>query len=74
MRELKLTVIGNSLGVVLTKDLLVKLRVGKGDKLFAIETTNGVELSPYNPELASQLERAAKIMHEERTVLRKLAE
>jgi putative addiction module antidote len=74
MRELKLTEIGNSLGVVLTKDLLAKLRVGKGDKLFAIETTNGVELSPYNPELANQLERAAKIMHEDRNVLRKLAE
>ncbi len=74
MRELKLTEIGNSLGVVLTKDLLAKLRVGKGDKLFAIETTNGVELSPYNPELANQLERATKIMHEDRNVLRKLAE
>ncbi len=74
MRELKLTEIGNSLGVVLTKDLLAKLRVDKGDKLFAIETTNGVELSPYDPELANQLERAAKIMHEDRNVLRKLAE
>ncbi len=74
MHEIKLTAIGNSLGVVLTKDLLAKLRVGKGDRLFVIETANGVELSPYNPELANQFEQAARIMHEDRNVLRKLAE
>jgi putative addiction module antidote len=74
MRELKLTAIGNSLGVVLTKDLLTKLRVGKGDRLFAIETASGVELTPYSPDFADQLERAAKIMHEDRRILRKLAE
>ena len=52
MREVKLTSIGNSLGVVLTKDILVKLRVGRGDKLFVVETANGVELTPYDAELA----------------------
>ena len=74
MRELRLTTIGNSLGVVLTKDVLAKLKVGKGDRLFAIETLNGIELTAYDAELAHQLERAEVIMREDRDILRKLAE
>jgi putative addiction module antidote len=73
MRELKLTTIGNSLGVVLTKEILTKLKVQEGDRLFVIETANGVELTAYDPELADQLERAAVIMREDRDVLGKLA-
>ena len=46
---LKVTTIGNSTGVILPKDILVRLRVSKGDELFAIETPNGIELThvPY---------------------------
>lgn len=74
MRELKVTSIGNSIGVVLTKDILAKLKVGKGDRLFVIETPNGVELTAYDPELAHQLERGEAFMREHRDVLKKLAE
>ena len=34
--RLKVTTVGNSTGVVLPKDLLAKLRVGKGDSLYAM--------------------------------------
>lgn len=74
MREVKVITVGNSLGVVLPKDILAKLKVGKGDRLFVVETPNGVELTAYDPELAHQLERAEAIMREDRDVLRKLAE
>jgi putative addiction module antidote len=74
MTEVKVTTVGNSTGVVLSKEILAKLRVQKGDKLFVTETPNGIELSSYNPEFAAQMELGEEIMRENRDVLRKLAE
>ena len=73
MQPLKLTTIGNSIGVVLSKELLAKLRSSKGDLLYVTETPNGIELSPYDPEFAQQMELAEEIMREDRDVLKKLA-
>lgn len=70
---LKLTAVGNSVGVILPKELLAKLRVDKGDSLYVVETASGVELSPYEPEFAAQFEAAENIMRENRDVLKKLA-
>jgi putative addiction module antidote len=72
--KLKITTIGNSTGVVLPKEILQKLRVEKGDSLFAVETPNGIELTPYDPEFAAQIEAAERVMREDRDALRKLAE
>ena len=74
MTTLKLTTVGNSTGVVLPKEILQRLRVDRGDMLFVLETPNGIELTPYNPELAAQMEAAERVMREDRDVLRKLAE
>ncbi|MBU3725051.1 MAG: AbrB/MazE/SpoVT family DNA-binding domain-containing protein [Burkholderiaceae bacterium] len=71
---LKLTAVGNSVGLILPKELLAKLRVDKGDSLYVVETASGVELSPYEPEFAAQFEAAENIMRENRDVLKKLAE
>ncbi len=46
VQKLKLTQIGNSVGVVLPKELLAKLRVGKGDSIAVTETPNGLQLTP----------------------------
>jgi putative addiction module antidote len=73
MTTLKLTTIGNSTGVVLPKEILLRLRVERGDSLYVIETPNGVELTPYNPDFATQMEVAERVMREDRDVLRKLA-
>ncbi len=74
MTELRVTTVGNSTGIVLSKDLLAKLRVTKGDTLYAVETPNGIELSAYNPDFAAQMNMAEDIMREDRDVLKKLAE
>jgi len=71
---LKLTTVGSSTGVVLPKELLEKLRVGKGDILHVVETPNGIELTPYNPEFAKQMAVAEQVMRSDRDVLKKLAE
>jgi putative addiction module antidote len=72
--KLKITTIGNSTGIILPKEILEKLRVSKGDTLFAIETSRGIELTPFNPEVAEQMNLAEQVMREDRDALRKLAE
>ena len=72
--KLKITTIGNSAGVILPKELLARLRVDKGDALHAIELPDGIKLTPFDPKLAEQMEVAEKVMRDDRTVLRKLAE
>lgn len=74
MTRLKVTTVGNSVGVVLPKEVLAKLRVEKGNMLYVTETPNGIELSAYNPEIAGQMDAAETIMRENRDVLKKLAE
>jgi putative addiction module antidote len=73
MNELKLTQIGNSVGVILPKELLAKLGVSKGDTLYAIEQPDGVRLTVAEPDFAAQLEVARQIMKKRRNVLRELA-
>lgn len=74
MVKLKVTTVGNSIGVVLPKELLTELRIEKGDSLYVTETPHGIELSPYNPEFAEQMDAAECIMREDRDVLKKLSE
>jgi putative addiction module antidote len=73
MSALKLTQIGNSVGVILPKELLARLNVTKGDTVFWTETANGVTLSAYNPEFEAQMTEARRIMKKRRAVLRELA-
>jgi putative addiction module antidote len=72
--KLKITTIGNSVGVVLPKELLARLRVEKGDELFVTETPDGIKLMPHDPVFAQQMEVAERIMREDRAMLHKLAD
>lgn len=72
--NLKITTVGNSVGVVLPKEILERLRVQKGDTLYVTETPDGIELRAYDEEFAEQMAIAEQVMREDRDVLRKLAE
>ncbi len=72
--KLKITTVGNSAGVILPKELLARLRLEKGDAVYAIETPDGIKLVPFDPTFAEQMEVAERIMRKERDLLRKLAE
>lgn len=72
--KLKITAIGNSAGVILPKELLARLRLGKGDEVFALETPDGITLSAFDPELARQMDVAEQVMRKRRSLLRKLAQ
>jgi putative addiction module antidote len=73
MAVLKLTAVGTSTGVVIPKEMLQRLKVAKGDTLFAIETPSGYLLTPYDPKIEEQLKLAREVMSEYRETLRELA-
>ncbi len=74
MTQLTITKIGNSEGVILPKELLARMRVSKGDKLYATETPDGIVLRAYDPDFVRTMEVAEQVMREHKDVLRKLAE
>ncbi len=71
--SVKVTTVGNSIGITLPKEVLAKLRVGKGDTLCMTETPSGILLTPYSAEFAEIMEAAEIVMRENRDSLRALA-
>jgi putative addiction module antidote len=74
LATVKVTTIGNSVGVTLPKEVLAKLRVGKGDTLCLTETPDGILLTPYSAEFTEVMEAAEIIMRENRDALKALAQ
>ena len=73
MHTLKLTQIGNSVGVVLPREMLARLGVEKGDTLFVSEAPDGLRLVRTDPEFEAQMKAARDIMKKRRAVLKQLA-
>ncbi|MDZ4690669.1 AbrB/MazE/SpoVT family DNA-binding domain-containing protein [Terricaulis sp.] len=73
-RTLKVRKIGNSLGVVLPKDVLAKLKVSEGDELSVSETPDGVALTGTDRDTADLMKLAEDIMAKRRRVLKALAQ
>lgn len=73
MTKLKIRKIGNSLGVVLPKDVIDQLKVKEGDTLDVLPTQAGVTLSVSDEEVDKLMLMAERIMDENREVLRALA-
>ena len=69
----KLTQIGNSVGVILPKEVLARLKLEKGQTLFVTETSEGVVLTPYDPELEEQVQAGRAFMQEFRSTFHQLA-
>ncbi len=73
MQTLKLTAVGTSTGAIIPKEMLARLKVRKGDTLFAIETAEGYLLTPYDPAVDEQLEAGREFMKEYRDTFKALA-
>ena len=73
MLALKLIQIGNSVGVILPKEMLARLKLEKGSSVFVTETPNGYVLTPYDPALAEQIEAGREFMREYRDTFHQLA-
>ncbi|HEU0199528.1 MAG TPA: hypothetical protein VFR86_03750 [Burkholderiaceae bacterium] len=70
---LRITNVGDSIAIVLPRELLDRLQLGKDAALLVTETADGIELKPCSPEAARQLALADEIMRENQEVLRRLA-
>jgi putative addiction module antidote len=74
MIALKLTQVGNSVGVLLPKEALTKLGVEKGDTLFLTEGAQGeMRLSAYDPKVAEEVGLGEAFMDDYRDAFRVLA-
>lgn len=73
MHALKLTQIGNSVGVILPKEVLARLKLEKGDTVFITESPEGYAITPHDPEFEAQMKVAREVMKKRRAVLRELA-
>ena len=65
--------VGNSLGVILTKDVVDSLGVAEGDRLFAVRTADGIRLTPYDPDFAAAIESNRDYMRRHKDALHELA-
>lgn len=74
MLSFKVTTVGSSAGIILTKGVMARLGIKKGDTLYMTEAPDGgYRLTPYDPEFERQMAAAEKVMHDDREVLRALA-
>ncbi|PZQ65092.1 MAG: AbrB/MazE/SpoVT family DNA-binding domain-containing protein [Phenylobacterium zucineum] len=74
MIPLKVAQVGNSVGVVLPKEALVKLGVQKGDVVYLTEASDGeMRISAYNPGVAEEIAAGEAFMDEYRDTFRALA-
>lgn len=69
----KLAHIGGAAGLILPLELLAKLGIAKGDTIYAVDQPDGVRLTVADPDFATQMDVARRVMKERRAVLRELA-
>jgi putative addiction module antidote len=71
--KLKLRAFGASTGVLLPKEMLLRMRLKRNDTLFAVETPEGYLLTPYDPGVERQLSEGREFMSKYRGIFRALA-
>ncbi|GLR63292.1 transcriptional regulator [Marinospirillum insulare] len=73
MLKVKVTNVGNSMGILLPKEALGKMKANKGDFLYLVESPEGYTLTPYQQDFEEQVSAAENIMARYRNTLRELA-
>ncbi len=74
MVALKVRKFGNSVGVILPKDVVNRLHTGEGNRLFLIEAAQGdYRLTPYDPAFEKKMAKAEDIIDRYRNTLHVLA-
>ncbi len=73
LKSVTMRQVGGSVSATIPKEMAERFGISAGDKVFAVETEDGILLTPYDPDFARAMkiyERGAK---EYRNALRKLA-
>ena len=74
MVTLKVRKVGNSLGLVLPKEVIGRLRTREGEDVFLLEGPNNTyRLTPFDPVFENKMKQAEAIMARYRNTLRALA-
>ena len=74
-RVLQIKKIGNSVGLILPKDVLARLKLKEGDKLYLVEQTErGMKLTPYDPKHAEAMDIARRSFRKYADTYKALAE
>lgn len=71
--HLKIRKIGNSMGVVLPKEMLARLRADEGDELHLVETPDGYQIQRFDPDFQEDLEIIDDLMSRYKNAMRELA-
>lgn len=74
MHALKLVQIGESVGLPLPTEALVKLNCGVGSTVYLTETATGLTLTVHNPAIQDQLQAGRDFIRDYRDALRMLTE
>ena len=70
---MKLRPVGTPTGIIVPKEMPIRMRVKEDDALFAVETPDGYLLTPYDPEVERQLKLGREFMAKYRDTFRALA-
>lgn len=73
MRTFKLTQIGNSVGLILPKEVSARLKLEKGDTVFLTDAPGAVSITPHDPSFEEQLKIGREFMREYRDTFNALA-
>jgi antitoxin MazE len=73
VRKITLRQVGGSIGATLPKDMADRLHVKPGDEIFAVETENGILLTPYDPTFDKAMVAYERTAAKYRNALRELA-
>jgi putative addiction module antidote len=73
VRTIKLRQAGRSVVVTLPKDIAERLNLAVGDSVLAVETSDGILLTPYDPAIETGLGIATRAAKRYRHALRELA-
>ena len=73
MLKVKVTAVGNSMGILLPKEALSRLKAERGDTLYLVEGPDGYTLTPYQQDFAQQMTAAQSLMKRYKNTLRELA-
>jgi len=72
--EAKTRKVGNSLGFILPKEVLTKMNVQEGDRIYLTEAEDGsFRITPFDPEFQEQMQTAQSVMKRYRNTLKELA-
>jgi len=74
VRYVKLRRMGGSVGATLPKEMAERFHLEVGDEVMAVETAQGILLTPYDPNVEEGLSIAAEAQKRYRNALRELAQ